>query len=73
MKYQKFFDLADEMEKACGDWENTEGMSENALKELMAKAEAMERENEKLKKPKKKLKRLCRSLIRQKQRNVLLI
>lgn len=54
MKYQEFYDLADEMEKACGDWENTEGMSENALKELMAKAEAMERENEKLKKPKKR-------------------
>lgn len=54
MKYQEFYDLADEMEKACGDWENTEGMSENALKELMAKAEAMERENEKLKKSEKK-------------------
>ena len=47
MKYQEFYDLADEMEKACGDWENTEGMSENALKELMAKAEAMEREKRK--------------------------
>lgn len=54
MKYQEFYDLADEMEKACGDWENTEGMSENALKELMAKAEAMERENEKLRKSEKK-------------------
>ena len=47
MKYQEFYDLADEMEKACGDWENTEGMSEHALKELMAKAEAMEREKRK--------------------------
>ena len=47
MKYQEFYDLADEMEKACGDWENTEGMSETALKELMAKAEAMEREKRK--------------------------
>ena len=47
MKYQEFYDLADEMEKACGDWENTEGMSEQALKELMAKAEAMEREKRK--------------------------
>lgn len=57
MKYQKFYDLADEMEKACGDWENTEGMSENALKELMAKAEAMEREQEKLKKPEREASR----------------
>lgn len=54
MKYQEFYDLADEMEKACGDWENTEGMSENALKELMAKAEAMEREAQESEKSRRK-------------------
>lgn len=42
MKQKEFFDLADEMEKACGDWENSEGMSEESLKSLMAKVEKMD-------------------------------
>ena len=43
MKQKEFFDLADEMEEACGDWENTEGMSKEALESLMAKVEKMDR------------------------------
>lgn len=41
---KEFYDLADEMEKECGDWENSEGMSKSALRELMAKVEQMDRE-----------------------------
>ena len=39
MKQNEFFDIADKMEKECGDWENSEGMSEEALQALMKKAE----------------------------------
>ena len=39
MKQNEFFDIADEIEKECGDWENSEGMSEEALAMLMKKAE----------------------------------
>lgn len=42
MNQKDFFELADEMEKECGDWENSEGLSEAALKELIAKVEAMD-------------------------------
>lgn len=42
MDQKDFFELAEEMEKECGDWENAEGLSEAALKELIAKVEAME-------------------------------
>lgn len=42
MKQKDFFDLTAEMEKECGDWENAEGLSENALKELRKKAETLE-------------------------------
>lgn len=44
MKQQDFFDLTAEMEKACGDWENSEGLSESALKELKKKVEILEAE-----------------------------
>lgn len=44
MKHKEFYDLADEMEKECGDWENSEGMSKQALSELMAKVEQMDKE-----------------------------
>lgn len=44
MKHKEFYDLADEMEKECGDWENSEGMSKQALSELMAKVEKMDQE-----------------------------
>lgn len=42
MDQKDFFELAEEMEKECGDWENAEGLSEAALKELIAKVEAMD-------------------------------
>ena len=42
MNQKDFFELADEMEKECGDWEKSEGLSEAALKELIAKVEAMD-------------------------------
>lgn len=38
---KEFYDLADEMEEACGDWENSEGLSEEALASLISKVEAM--------------------------------
>ena len=41
MKQKEFFDLAEEMEKECGDWENSEGMSKEAYDALMAKATQM--------------------------------
>ncbi|MBR4139274.1 MAG: hypothetical protein IKT88_04885, partial [Lachnospiraceae bacterium] len=41
MKQKEFFDLAEEMEKECGDWENSEGMSKEAYDTLMAKAAQM--------------------------------
>ena len=34
MKQKEFFDLAEEMEKECGDWENSEGMSKEAYDAL---------------------------------------
>ena len=48
MKHNEFNDLAAQMEAACGDWENSEGLSEKTLSELIAKVEAMDAaENEK--------------------------
>lgn len=44
MNQKDFFELAEEMEKECGDWENSEGLSEKTLKELIAKVEAMDAE-----------------------------
>lgn len=42
MKQKEFFELADEMEKACGDWENSEGLSSETLSALIAQVEAMD-------------------------------
>ena len=42
MNQKDFFELADEMEQACGDWEQSEGLSEETLKTLIAKVEAMD-------------------------------
>ena len=39
MKQNEFFDIAERIEKECGDWENSKGMSEEALNALMKKAE----------------------------------
>lgn len=44
MKRKDFYDLAAELEKECGDWESTEGLSERARMELLTKVAAMERE-----------------------------
>ncbi|MBO5158966.1 MAG: DUF4367 domain-containing protein [Lachnospiraceae bacterium] len=46
MKQKEFFDLADEMEKECGDWENSEGMSKESYDALISKVERMDREAE---------------------------
>ena len=37
MKREDFYDLAAELEKDCGDWENAEGLSEGAKNALFAK------------------------------------
>lgn len=39
MKQKEFFNLAAEIEKECGDWENSEGMSKEAYDSLMKKAD----------------------------------
>lgn len=44
MKQKDFFDLTAQMEQECGDWENSEGLSEKGLKTLMMKVEALESE-----------------------------
>lgn len=44
MNRKDFFELAEQMEKECGDWENAEGLSEKTLSELIAKVEAMDAE-----------------------------
>ena len=46
MKKKEFYDLAAEMEKACGDWENSEGLSEKAMESLISWVEAMAAEEE---------------------------
>ena len=43
MKQEEFFDLAEEMERECGDWENSEGMSKEAYERLLARAGGMEK------------------------------
>lgn len=50
MKKKEFYDLAAEMEEACGDWENSEGLSEEALESLISRVEAMAAEEEKTEK-----------------------
>ena len=44
MKKEVFYDLAAELEKECGDWENAEGLSKRAREELLAKVAQMDRE-----------------------------
>ena len=46
MKQKEFFDLAEEMERECGDWENSKGLSEEALKRVLEKAEEMDRKGD---------------------------
>lgn len=45
MKQKEFFDLAEEMERECGDWENSEGMSKEAYERLLARAGRMEKKS----------------------------
>ena len=45
MKQEEFFDLAEEMERECGDWENSEGMSKEAYDKLLARAGRMEKKS----------------------------
>lgn len=45
MKQKEFFDLAEEMERECGDWENSEGMSKEAYEKLLARAGGMEKKS----------------------------
>ena len=45
MKQEEFFDLAEEMERECGDWENSEGMSKEAYERLLARAGRMEKKS----------------------------
>ena len=45
MKQKEFFDLAEEMERECGDWENSEGMSKEAYERLLARAGGMEKKS----------------------------
>ena len=45
MKQEEFFDLAEEMERECGDWENSEGMSKEAYEKLLARAGGMEKKS----------------------------
>jgi len=38
MKQNEFFDIAEKIEQECGDWENSEGMSQESLNKLMKTA-----------------------------------
>lgn len=38
---KEFYDLAAEMEEACGDWEHSEGLSDEAMASLISKVDAM--------------------------------
>ena len=44
MKQKEFFDLAEEMEAKCGDWENSEGMSKGAYEKLLREVERKEKQ-----------------------------
>ena len=46
MNNKEFLDLAAELEEKCGDWENSKGLSEEALKRVLEKAEEMDRKGE---------------------------
>ena len=54
MKQKEFFDLAEEMEKACGDWENSEGMSKGAYEKLLREVEQRERSRRPVRRMKKR-------------------
>lgn len=42
MKQKDFYELAAQMEKECGDWQNSDGLSKRAISELLEKVEAMD-------------------------------
>ena len=44
MKREDFYDLAAELEKDCGDWENAEGLSESSRTALLEKIAQMDAE-----------------------------
>ena len=50
MNQKDFFELADELEKECGDWENSEGLSKETLDALIARVEAMDAEESEMEK-----------------------
>ena len=49
MKQKEFFNLAAEIEKECGDWQNSEGLSEEARRRLFERVEQLEKEKHKKK------------------------
>ena len=54
MKQKEFFDLAEEMEKKCGDWENSEGMSKGAYEKLLKEVERKEKQKRPVRRIKKR-------------------
>lgn len=45
----EFYDLADELERECGDWQNAEGLSAEAKRRLFERVEQLEKEKNKKK------------------------
>ena len=54
MKQKEFFDLAEEMEAKCGDWENSEGMSKGAYEKLLREVERKEKQKRPVRRIKKR-------------------
>ena len=54
MKQKEFFDLAEEMEAKCGDWENSEGMSKGAYEKLLKEVERREKQKRPIRRIKKR-------------------
>ena len=54
MKQKEFFDLAEEMEAKCGDWENSEGMSKGAYEKLLKEVERREKQKRPVRRIKKR-------------------
>ena len=54
MKQKEFFDLAEEMEVKCGDWENSEGMSKGAYEKLLREVERREKQKRPVRRIKKR-------------------
>ena len=54
MKQKEFFDLAEEMEAKCGDWENSEGMSKGAYEKLLREVERREKQKRPVRRIKKR-------------------